>query len=175
MKKTTAIVLVALFAVGMAVFSFAALGKSDEKNFYFISSKRLSKTESAGSFVAVAKERGGAGYVFESGGEKHVLLMGYSDKSSAEKIIENLPKEYYIVKARVNNATLSLAEKAYGGIVEEDKNSNEYAARAVVLSVAKELKAQNDSLYNLAMKTYSSSKEMFSSAIKYLYIAILLS
>lgn len=174
MKKAITIALVTLFAIGIAIFSFAALGKSDEMSYYFISSKKLSSAESVGSFVAVAKERGGAGYVFESGGEKHVLLMGYADKSSAEKIMENLPKEYYLVKARVNKSAISLAEKVYDGIVEADKNSNEYAARTVVLSVAKELKEQNDSLYNLAMKTYSSSKEMFSSAIKYLYIAILL-
>lgn len=175
MKKAITIASVTLLAIGIAIFSFASLGENNEESFYFISSKKLSAAESVGSFVAVAKERGGAGYVFESGGEKHVLLMGYADKSSAEKIIANLPKEYYIVKARVNSSALYLAEKVYDGIVETDRNSNEYAARAVVLSVAKELKAQNDSLYNLAMKTYSSSKEMFSSAIKYLYIAILFS
>lgn len=171
MKKLAIIFSVAIFlVVSVALF----LPKEEKDKVYFIASKKTDSMTDAISFAAKARQKGGAGYLYKDGSEIYVLLMGYREKSDAEKVLENLPDDYFSVSLAAKAERAFLSDELFVGIVALDVENDELSARECVLSIAKKLGENNSPLYNLAMKTYCASKESLSAAVKYLFVAILL-
>ncbi len=172
-KKAT----VGFLAVVSSIILFATcavfLRQEDKTAFYFIA-KECEKNDDAGKLAAIAKQRNGAGYIYEACGKRYILLMGYEDSSVAEKIAANMSEEYIVFSIFVNEDNIELSNCLLKGMLALEKELDENGARKCVLDVAKSLNKNNNVLYNHAMKTYSSSRERLSYSMKYLYVSLLL-
>lgn len=173
MSKKMICVAVAMAAVVCILLSLLTIKNNDGTEYYFLA-QECKNYDNAGKLAVISRQRGGAGYIYEVGDKRYILLMGYENADVAEKIADNMTVDVEIIPIKINEANIDLSEKLLEGMISFEKDGNEKAVYECVLKVAKELSSQKSELYNLAMKTYGTSKENLGYATKYLYISLLL-
>ncbi len=175
MSKSKRLVAIALAAIAtIFLIAYVAAKSQSGTEYYFLALSPTTSSEKAEKQAISARLRGGAGYIYETGGKSYVILMGYAEKDNATKVSETILEKSTVLALKINCDRLDLAEKLYDGMIALEKEGRCKYARECILYVAKGLAKSDSGLYNLAMKTYSYSLSDLHFGMKYLYIALLL-